>query len=129
VASQRTDWVVRGGIAAPDVLIAGYREHVAVPGLYGFSVQRRPGHTVEELATAGQMKNAQISYATASELRAALQLLGYRVRLVRSPGRGFHHTFVVLVDANGTLLQQLPRDAAEALSDTFRRRPNPHQTP
>ena len=123
------DWVVRGGVAAPDMLIAGYRAHAAVPGLYGFSVQHEPGRSVEDLAQAGQIRNAQISYATPSDLQAALWPLGYQMRLVRSPGHGFHHTLIVLVDASGTLLQQLPRDAAEALSHTFRRQPNPHQTP
>jgi len=34
-----------------------------------------------------------------SELVAALQFLGYAMRLVPSPGKGYHHTLVVLYDA------------------------------
>ncbi len=48
------------------------------------------------------------------------------MRLVHSPGRGFHHTFAVLYDMSGLLLQSLPQDAAEALSQTFRHRLNPY---
>jgi hypothetical protein len=123
------DWVVRGGLATPNMLIAGSREHAAVPGLYGFSVQYEPGRTIEELAQAGRIKNAQISVAPADALQAALLALGYQMQLVRSPGHGFHHTFVVLYDASGTMVQTLPRDAAEAISDSCQRQPNPNRSP
>lgn len=121
-----TNWVVRAGVVAPKLLMAGYRPHLGVPGLAGCSVQYAPGRSIEELSQAGQFKNAQISYATEDDLRAALQLLGYALRLVRSPGRGYHHTLAVLYDASGAMLQRLPLDAAEALSQAFQRRPNPY---
>lgn len=79
-----------------------------MPGLFGFSVQYRPGATVDELARAGQFANAKISYATDRALVAALAALGYRMALVASPSRGYHHTFCVLYDASGAMLKQLP---------------------
>jgi hypothetical protein len=123
------NWVVRAGIASAQSLMAGYRPHIGAPGLVGCSVQYAPGRTVEELARAGQFKNLQISYATEGVLQAALSPLGYRMQLVRSPGKGFHHTLVVLYDPGGAMLQRLPRDAAEALSRSFQRRPNPYPVP
>ena len=123
------NWVVRAGIAEPKLLIAGYRLHLGVPGLYGCSVQYAPGRSIAELARAGQFKNTQISYATEDALAAALMPIGYAIRLVRSPGRGLHHTLAILYDASGTMLQQLPADAAQALSSAFRRRPNPFPVP
>ena len=120
-------WVVRAGIASPNSLVRGYNQHRGVPGLFGFSVQYAPGRSVEELALAGQFPHEQISYATANTLQLALQPLDYTMRLVQSPGREFHHTFAVLYDVSGLLLQSLPQDAAEALSQTFRHRLNPYR--
>lgn len=123
------NWVVRAGVAGAQSLIAGYAQHRRVPGLFGFSVQYAPGKTVEELARAGQYPHAQISYATDDALLVTLQPLGYIMRLVQSPGMGYHHTFAVLYDATGTMVQVLPADAATALSGTFRQRPNPGRIP
>lgn len=120
------EWVVRAGVAAASSLISGYDVHRAVPGLYGFSVQYAPGKTVEELAQAGRFPHSQISYATDDALQAALRTLGYAMRLVASPGTGYHHTFVVLYDASGAQMRSLPHDAAVALSTAFRQRQNPH---
>jgi len=119
---------VRAGIASPISLVKGYNHHRGVPGLFGFSVQYAPGRSVEELALAGQFPHEQISYATDDALRLALQPLDYTMNLVRSPGRGYHHTFAVLYDVSGLLLQSLPQDAAVALSQTFRHRSNPYRT-
>jgi hypothetical protein len=127
--SSTLHWVVRGGIATPDSLQLGYSEHKAVLGLYGFSVQYAPGQTLDALALAGRFRNAQLSYADANDLAQAVLPLGYAMRLVQSPGHGFHHTFAVLYTANNNMLQSLPRDAAEAISQTFQRMPNPHQMP
>jgi hypothetical protein len=120
------NWVVRGGLATPQSLMAGYKEHAAMPGLYGFSVQYAPGKSVVELAFAGQIRNGQISYASEDDLLASLQTLGYIMRLVRSPGHGFHHTFAVLYDNSGVMLTALPQTAADALSRVFRQQPNPY---
>jgi hypothetical protein len=107
----------------------GYRPHIGMPGLSGCSVQYAPSHSVDELAQAGQFKNGRISYATDDALAAALQPLGYAMRLVASPGKGFHHTLVVLYDVNGTMLQRLPQDAADVLTRAFQRRLNPSPVP
>lgn len=120
-------WVVRGGLATARSLVDGYEEHGAVPGLFGFSVQFAPNIEVDELARAGKIRNGQISYATDDALRGAVQPLGYDVRLVKSSGHGFHHTFVVVYDATGSPLHALPNDIAEAISRTFQRRPNPYR--
>lgn len=95
--------MIRAGIATRDMLIAGYAEHKGVPGLFGFSVQYHPGATVDELARAAQFPNAQISFAPDTALGAALAVRGFRMRLVPSPGGGYHHTFCVLYDASGTM--------------------------
>lgn len=91
-------WVVRAGEAKAFDLVTGYGPHRVVVGLYGFSVQYHVGKTVEELAQAGQFPNALISYQDEAVLAQTLQLLGYSFRLVPSPGKGYHHTFVVIYD-------------------------------
>jgi hypothetical protein len=99
----------------------GAVEHLGVPGLFGFSVQRHRGRTVTELALAGRFPHAQISVATVEQLMAAARGRGYRdVRIVASPGRGFHHTVIVP--------QPLPFDLADALSQVFAVQPNPART-
>jgi hypothetical protein len=119
------EWVVRAGVATAQRLIEGYAQHKGAPGLYGFSVQYAPGATVEQLAQAGRFPHAQISYATDDALQAALAPLGYTMRLVKSPGSGYHHTFAVLYDGGGTMAQVLPPDAAQAISQAFQQRANP----
>lgn len=121
--------VLRGGIAKADLLMQNYRQHKQAPGVYGCSVQYAPGRTWQDLALAGQFKNGQVSIADEDLLRAALAALGYSMRLVPSPGRGFHHTLVVLYDKSGQRLTQLPRDAALALANAFQQRANPYQVP
>jgi hypothetical protein len=120
-------WVVRAGEAKAVDLVKGYREHLGVPGLYGFSVQYQAGISWQELARAGLYPNAQVSIAEEDELRVALRSLGYDFRLVASPGSGYHHTFVVLYDATGTMLTQLPLPVAEKLHQTFTQETNPHR--
>jgi hypothetical protein len=109
--------VVRGGVATVEQLMAGTAEHLAVPGLFGFSVQYQSGRTVAELAVAGGFPNPQISVVIADELLAAGR--HYEVRLVKSPGRGYHYTVVTPYP--------LPRDLAEAFSRIFLQNviPNP----
>jgi hypothetical protein len=120
-------WVVRAGEAKAADLVSGYRQHLNVPGLYGFSVQYQTGVPWQELARAGQFPNAQVSIADDGDLRNTLQTLGYDLRLVQSPGVGYHHTFVVLYDAAGNMLTQLPLPVAQQLHDTFTQVPNPHR--
>lgn len=121
------EWVVRGGVAAADKLKEGYEEHSGAPGIFGFSVQYAPGKRVEDLAQAGRFPNAYISYAYDGELASALLSLGYGMNLIKTPGRGYHTTFVVLYDASGHMLTRLPDDAAQAISATFQRMRNPHR--
>lgn len=120
-------WVVRAGEAKAVDLVKGYREHLGVPGLYGFSVQYQVGLPWQELARAGRYPNARVSIAEDDDLRAALRSLGYDLRLVPSPGAGYHHTFVVLYDATGAMLTQLPLPVAQQLHETFAQAPNPHR--
>lgn len=120
-------WVVRGGEAKAADLIAGYALHRLVPGLYGFSVQYDPGKSIEELAQAGQFPNATISYEDERALAQAVEQFGYNMKLVSSPGRGYHHTFCVLYDASNVVQMRLPDSVAQALSATFRRAPNPYR--
>lgn len=121
------EWVVRAGLAREEHLIAAYRRHTGANGIYGFSVQYAPGKSIEELASAGRFPNPKISYAYDDELAASLSSQGYRMALVSSPGIGFHHTFMVLYDADGRLLKRLPADAARTISRTFRQTINPHR--
>jgi hypothetical protein len=75
----------------------------------------------------GQYPNAQVSIAEEDDLRTARRSLSYDLRLVSSPGAGHHHTFVVLYDATGAMLTQLPLPVAETLHQTFAQVPNPHR--
>jgi len=110
-------YVVRGGIATVEQLTAGTAEHIAVPGLFGFSVQYQPGRTITELAVAGGFPNPYISLAVANELIEAGR--HYEVRLVKSPGRGYHYTVVTPYP--------LPLELAEVFSRIFLQNvlPNP----
>jgi hypothetical protein len=111
------NWVVRGGLASPENLQDGTSEHALVSGLYGFSVQYSPGKTIQELAAAGRFRNAQISVTTVEQLVAAAGGAGYKIAVVSSPGIGYHATVEVP--------DPLPDDLALALSNAFRRMPNP----
>ena len=106
----------------PEQLQRGTTEHYAVPDLYGFSVQYRPGRSIAELARGGNIRNNQISVATAVRLVAAAADAGDAIRVVPSPGRGFHATVAV-----PSLL--LPADLALALSRAFTQLPNPAPAP
>lgn len=125
------DYVVRGGTAMADLLQRGYRQHRGMPQVYGLSVQYAPGTnlTLKDLATAGQIHNTQISYASPHELSVILQPLGYTLQLIQTPGIGHHHTLCVVYDASNTMMQRLPRDAAEAISAVLHRIPNPALQP
>jgi hypothetical protein len=120
-------WVVRAGEAKAADLVRGYRQHLSIPGLYGFSVQYQAGVPWQVLARAGQFPNARVSIAEEQDLRAALQSLGYDLHLVPSPGVGYHHTFVALYDATGAMLTQLPLPVAQKLHETFAQVANPHR--
>jgi hypothetical protein len=117
---QEPHWVVRGGIATSQQLQAGTTKHRGVPespGLCGFSVQYQPGKTVTELAIAGKFRHARISVTTADVLITAGASAGYVVRLVQSPGGGYHQTVQVPFP--------LPWELAEALSAVFMQMTNP----
>lgn len=116
---------MRGGIATPDNLQAGWREHLGVPDLFGCSVQYQPGLTVDQLAAAGRFRNGQISYAIDVDLIAAAEILGYDLDLVRTPGGGYHHTMTARASVSGDVARQLPHDLAMILGDRFRQRANP----
>lgn len=132
-------WVVRAGEAKARDLISGYADHRAVAGLYGFSVQYAPGAgrgasdqlgdkaTLDDLALSGRFPHAIISYEDEAVLAAALEAVGYRMRLVASPGVGHHHTFCVVEDLSGAPQTTLPSVVADALAQTFHRMPNPHR--
>lgn len=122
-------WVVRAGEAKAADLIAGYAPHMLVSGLYGFSVQYQPGQSVDALAQAGQFPNATISYEDEITLAHVVESFGYTMKLVSSPGKGYHHTLCVLYDATNVVVMRLPQDVAQALSTTFKRMPNPHRMP
>jgi hypothetical protein len=123
------EWVVRAGEARPQNLISRYTEHLGMRGVFGFSVLHQPGLSWQALLQADGFPNPTVSVADDDDLAAALAPLGYSRRLIKTPGRRYHHTFCVLYDATGTMLDHLPRDAADAISHTFVRYPNPNQTP
>jgi hypothetical protein len=108
---------VRAGVVTPESLISRSSQHFDIVGLFGFSAQHQPGCTVEELADAGRFPNAQISVTTVEQLVAAGARVGYTVRVVKSPVRGYHYTVVVPAP--------MPSNLAEALSQVFDPRPNP----
>jgi hypothetical protein len=117
--TQRVEpnWVVRAGIATPEQLQKGVAQHRDIPGLHGFSVQSEPGHTIPDLAAAGQFPNAQISVSSVEALVRAGASAGYNIQVVKSPGRGYHRTVQVP--------DPLPYHLAQALSEAFTQMPNP----
>jgi RHS repeat-associated protein len=114
-SQDETQYVVRGGIATPDLLITRSAEHTSVPGLYGFSVQSAPGVSVNDLARAGAFPNAMISVTTTAELA------GLGVAVIPSPGAGYHATVQVP--------NPLPPDLAAEISGVFEQQPNPFRAP
>lgn len=114
---QEFRWVVRSGVATPRQLQEGTRQHSAVPNLYGFSVQYEVGVPIEELVEAGQFPHPRISVTMEPQLIAAARAAGYSIRVVKSPGRGFHCTVEVPYP--------LSDDLAVALSTTFVHCANP----
>jgi hypothetical protein len=90
---------------------------LVVPGLFGFSVQYQPGKSIEALAAAARFPNTQISVSTDELIIAAGRKAEYDLRLVKSPGRGFHHTVEVPFP--------LPSELTEALSPAFTAMSNP----
>lgn len=121
--AREGNYVVRGGVASANNLMNPNttREHLAVDGLFGFSVQYRPGLSIQQFAAAGQFPHAQISVTTDAVLLGAAAAAGFpTVRIVSSPGRGYHHTVEVPTP--------LPLVLAEALSTAFFQMPNPALT-
>lgn len=121
------EFVVRGGISSAVTLQNGYDEHDDVSGLYGFSVQYRPGRSIFQLANGGQFPHPKISYAMDEDLTLAAQLLGYDIALVKSPRGRYHHTLTASVSATRAMIRALPDDLAAALSSCFQQMHNPFQ--
>jgi hypothetical protein len=121
------EFVVRGGVASAVTLQNGYGEHDDVAGLYGFSVQYRPGRSILQLANAGQFPHPKISYTVDESLTQTAQLLGYDVAFVKSPRGRYHHTLMASVSATGETIRVLPDDLAAALSSCFQQMHNPFQ--
>ncbi len=113
------NWVVRGGLSAADNLVTSYREHIAVPGLYGVSAQYNPGSTIRELACVSPFRNASITVSTSEMLSAVGAVENAIISLVASPGGGYHHT--ITVDGYSTL----PQNIAATISSAFTPIPNP----
>ena len=109
------NWVVRGGEAQNLQAASSY--HKADPSLFGFSVQSRPGHTITELAAAGQFRNPSISVSTVEGLVRAAATKGYFIEVVESPGIGLHATVRVP--------DPFPDDLNDALKSAFTQMPNP----
>jgi RHS repeat-associated protein len=126
--TDNDDWVVRAGLAEANNLMTGYVP-VTVPGfqnLHGFSVQAEPGVTVEELASVG-FRNAQVSYATRTEVLAAGITTNHTLTITPTrPAFGRYHATVTVYTITGTMLTELPSNVAQALSLALARRmPNP----
>ncbi len=115
------DWVVRAGVATPDLLKAAYAQDKQVPGVYGFSVQYAPGVDWPDLVAAGHFPHNSICYADRTVLETVLAPLGYSMLLVATPGRGYHHELELVLMQHGAILDHLPDDAAVALSTEFRK--------
>lgn len=107
-------YVIRGGLASPDNLIAGSGP-VRTPydGLTGFSVTTGPALTVDQLARVANYPNGQISVTTVQELAK----VGVTVTPTPFTNMPLHATAVV----------PTPLDPARAaaISALFQRIPNP----
>jgi hypothetical protein len=120
-----SDWVVRGGVAQWQDLIAAYRPDPNVQGIYGFSVQYASGVPWEDLARAASFPHSKVCYADRSNLEKVIAQLGYMLVLVATPGKGYHHELCLTLMQNGVMLQTLPVVAAKALSAVFQQHIEP----
>jgi hypothetical protein len=113
-----SQWVVRAGVANwQDLKRAyGYDRRAKV---YGFSVQYAPGVSWQDLARAGNFPHPMICYADRTDLEIAIAALGYVLSLVSAAGRGYHHELTLSLLKDGTIVTDLPDDAAKALSAVF----------
>jgi len=119
--SDRSTFVVLGGVVTPARLqrsVSGYRN---VPHIVGFSVQSAPKKTIKELATAGRFFLRSLSVTTVGELQEAGQSARVNIKVVRAPGHGFHSIVVTP--------RPLSDIAAQALSHAFRQMLNPSLQP
>jgi hypothetical protein len=108
--------VVLDGVVTPQRLqrkVSGYRH---VP-LIGFSVQSIPQKTLQQLAASGGFFGPLLSVTTVGELQKAGQSAGLNIKVISTPGRGFHSIVVAP--------RRLSSTAAQALSGVFRQMPNP----
>ena len=113
-AKTNEQYVIRGGLAAPENLIRGSVQ-VKAPyqNLTGFSVTTAPGMTIGQLARAAQYENRMISFTTVEELAT----IGIVVAPTPFPGMPLHGTVVVPIPLDPAL--------AEQINNTFTRVTNP----
>ncbi len=116
MAQDEEHYVVRAGLARPDLLVAGTRPHRDVPGLTGFSVQSAPGLSVEQLARAARFPHGWVSVTTLHTLRWH----GFDL-VFPTPGQGVYHATVLAP-------YPLSSEHASLLSSLFTRRRNPYQS-
>jgi hypothetical protein len=110
--------VVRGGIMNAENFMNGVSEIPGRPDAQGLSVQAAVGKTIEELAIAGNIKNARIGVATVGRIRRA----GYE--LVKTGGAGCHWDLLVPRNFSESAAAELAREFRQELNPwTDRRRP------
>ncbi|MCC6739388.1 MAG: RHS repeat-associated core domain-containing protein [Planctomycetia bacterium] len=121
VLASPKQWVVRGGLSAPETLIENAAKSVG-EARTGLSCQTAPGMSVEQLARELPYSPKWITVSTPEELAAAGKSVGYDVEVVApTPGPGKHGTI--------TTPAALPEDLARALHKAFKPKPNPWWKP
>lgn len=111
--SEQPQYVIRGGIATAEQLLAG--TSLTKWGLYGFSTTSAPGMTVDQLAAIARYPNGKISWTTVQDLASiGIQVVPTPIL----PGQPLHHTVVVP-------LQPITALAMKAISPQFRQKTNP----
>jgi hypothetical protein len=123
--------IFRAGTPTGFNLQAAYGPDATRTDLFGLSVLFHAGWNVDQLARAGNFRHSMVSFAAVTQLRAALQLIGYDLLLTATPSRLLpaHHT--LSVTRQGLILADLPADAAQALSSVLLPNtvPNPYMRP
>ena len=108
-------YVVRGGLADPNNLIAGSQSTNFLGGISGFSVTTAPGLSVPQLAQAGNYPNGSISWTTTGQLAT----LGLGVVSTPTSSNPFHGTVIVPIPLSLPL--------ATAISAQFQTILNPYR--
>lgn len=129
--NQLAELILRSGDlslpSAKDTLMNAYEPDEEYPDVVGISTLFRDGATLDDLAREGAFPHRKISYSVVAKVVAELHVEGYELVLWITPTDDLpdHHTLAIR--QNGTVAQELPESAAQALTRAFLSVDNPYR--